>query len=150
MSFEALNLVRFYSKLTGKKPDLEVPYPLRRVNVYEAAAHVDRDFVEHLRYARLFRASHEHDGLMVERAHVVEDLRLPHKRRLIAEARLSAQIVREFIRPAIRACRAQWLVGYRFACFCSCRRSRKKTRVALDRDGGQALDDRLDRRRRPA
>lgn len=30
-------------------------------------------------------------------------LRLPHKWLLIAEPRLSAKIVREFIRPAIRA-----------------------------------------------
>jgi ribosome-interacting GTPase 1 len=73
-SFGALNLVRFYSKPPGKKPDLEVPYLLRRgCTVEEAAAHVHRDFAEHLRYARLFRKSHEHDGLMVERAHVVED-----------------------------------------------------------------------------
>jgi uncharacterized protein len=73
-SFDALNLVRFYSKPPGKKPDLEVPYLLRRGSTVEdAAAHVHRDFAEHLRYARLFRRSHEHDGLMVERAHVVED-----------------------------------------------------------------------------
>jgi len=73
-SFEALNLVRFYSKPPGKKPDFEVPYLLRRGStVQDAAAHVHRDFAEHLRYARLFRRSHEHDGLMVERAHVVQD-----------------------------------------------------------------------------
>lgn len=73
-SFEALNLVRFYSKPPGKRPDLEVPYLLRRGStVQDAAAHVHRDFAELLRYARLFRRSHEHDGLMVERAHVVED-----------------------------------------------------------------------------
>jgi len=73
-SFEVLGLVRFYSKPPGKKPDLEVPYLLRRGStVEEAAAHVHRDFAEHLKYARLFRMSDEHDGLMVERSHVVED-----------------------------------------------------------------------------
>jgi ribosome-interacting GTPase 1 len=73
-SFEVLDLVRFYSKPPGKKPDLEIPYLLPRGSTVEdAAAHVHRDFAEHLRYARLFRRSHEHDGLMVERAHVVED-----------------------------------------------------------------------------
>lgn len=66
--------MRFYSKAPGKKPDLEVPYVLHRgASVEEAAAHVHRDFAEHLKYARLFRKSHEHDGLMVERSHAVED-----------------------------------------------------------------------------
>ena len=69
-----LDLVRFYSKAPGKKPDLEVPYLLRRgATVQDAAAHVHRDFAEHLKYARLFRRSDEHHGLMVERAHAVED-----------------------------------------------------------------------------
>ncbi|MGA8596507.1 MAG: GTPase [Bryobacteraceae bacterium] len=73
-SFEVLGLVRFYSKPPGKKPDLEVPYLLRRGSTVEgAAAHVHRDFDEHLKYVRLFRMSEEHDGLMVERSHVVED-----------------------------------------------------------------------------
>jgi uncharacterized protein len=68
-SFEALKLVRFYSKPPGKKADLEVPYVLRRGSTVEdAAAHVHRDFAEHLRYARLFRRPHEHDGVMVEGA----------------------------------------------------------------------------------
>jgi uncharacterized protein len=74
VSFETLNVVRFYSKPPGKKPDLEVPYLLRRGSTVEdAAAHVHRDFAEQLRYARLFRRSHEHDGQMVQRVHVVED-----------------------------------------------------------------------------
>jgi uncharacterized protein len=72
--FRCLELVRFYSKPPGKKPDLEVPYVLRRgATVQDAAAHVHRDFAEHLKYARLFRRSGEHDGLMVERTHLVED-----------------------------------------------------------------------------
>jgi len=62
----SLDLVRFYSKATGKKADLEVPCVLGRVaSVEDAAAHVHRDFAEHLEYARLFRKSHGHDGLMV-------------------------------------------------------------------------------------
>jgi ribosome-interacting GTPase 1 len=73
-SFGALNLVRFYSKPPGKKPDLEVPYVLRRGStVGDAAAHIHRDFAEHLRYARIFHRSQEHDGLMVERMHIIED-----------------------------------------------------------------------------
>ena len=39
----------------------------------DASLHVHRDFAEHLKYARLFRKSHDMDGHMVERSHVVED-----------------------------------------------------------------------------
>lgn len=73
-TFRSLDLVRFYSKAPGKKPDLEVPYVLPRgATIADAGAQVHRDFAEHLQYARLFRKSHEHDGLMVERTHAVED-----------------------------------------------------------------------------
>jgi len=72
--FRALDVVRFYSKPPGKKPDLETPYVLRRgATVLEAAAHVHRDFAEHLKFARLFRKDDAHGSLMVERAHLVED-----------------------------------------------------------------------------
>jgi ribosome-interacting GTPase 1 len=72
--FRDLNIVRFYSKPPGKKADLGTPFVLRRgETVQDAASHVHRDFREHLKYARLFRLSHDHDGLMVERTHVVED-----------------------------------------------------------------------------
>ncbi len=72
--FQALDVVRFYSKPPGKKPDLDAPYVIRRgATVQEAAAQVHRDFAEHLKYARLFRKSKDQGGLMVERSHVVED-----------------------------------------------------------------------------
>ncbi len=73
-TFDALDVVRFYSKPPAHKPDLDVPYILRRgETVQDAALHVHRDFADHLKYARLFRKSHDHDGRMVERTHVVED-----------------------------------------------------------------------------
>jgi len=73
-AFGCLNLVRFYSKAPGKSPDLDSPYVLHRgATVHDAAAHVHRDFAEHLKYARIFRKSGEHQGLMVERSHTVED-----------------------------------------------------------------------------
>lgn len=73
-TFRCLDLVRFYSKPPGKRADLDVPYVLPRgATVQDAAAHVHRDFAEHLKYARLFRISGGHDGLMVERTHAVED-----------------------------------------------------------------------------
>ncbi|MBZ5583002.1 MAG: 50S ribosome-binding GTPase [Acidobacteriia bacterium] len=72
--FEALNLVRVYTKAPGKKAELSSPYVLKRgATVMDAAAHVHKDFVEHLKFARLFHKHSEHDGLMVDRHHVVED-----------------------------------------------------------------------------
>jgi ribosome-interacting GTPase 1 len=72
--FLGLDVVRFYSKPPGKKPDLETPYVLRRgETVQEAARMVHRELSEHLKYARLFRKSGDHSGFMVERTHVVED-----------------------------------------------------------------------------
>ena len=72
--FQCLDVVRFYSKAPGKRADLDVPYVLHRgASVQEAAAHIHRDFAEHLKFARLFRKSDDHHGLMVERSHAVED-----------------------------------------------------------------------------
>jgi hypothetical protein len=73
-AFESLEVVRFYSKPPGKKPDMDVPYTLQRgQTVQDAAAKVHRDFVEHLKFARLFRPENVNAGLMVERAHAVKD-----------------------------------------------------------------------------
>ncbi len=73
-AFDALDVVRFYSKPPGKPPDRDAPYVIRRGScVQEAAARVHRDFAEHLKYARLFHEGEAHGGLMVERTHVVAD-----------------------------------------------------------------------------
>lgn len=76
--FELLDVVRVYTKAPGKKAELGAPYVLKRgATVLDAARHVHKDFAEQLRFARLFHASggHDglHDGLMVDRHHVVED-----------------------------------------------------------------------------
>jgi len=72
--FELLELVRVYTKAPGKKADLTSPFVMRRGGtVIDAARLVHKDFAEHLKFARLFCSSGGHDGLMVERAHVVED-----------------------------------------------------------------------------
>jgi uncharacterized protein len=72
--FNLLNLVRLYTKAPGKKPDLSAPYTLKRGStVLDAALHVHKDFAQHLKFARLFRKGSQHDGLMVERQHCVED-----------------------------------------------------------------------------
>ncbi len=72
--FESLAIVRIYTKAPGKKAELHSPYVLRRgQTVLDAAQHVHKDFAEHLKFARLFRIEGGHDGLMVERTHVLED-----------------------------------------------------------------------------
>lgn len=71
--FEMLCLVRVYSKKPGKKPDLQVPYILKRgTTVLDAAAMVHKDFAAGLRFARLWRKG-AIEGLMVGRDGVLED-----------------------------------------------------------------------------
>jgi len=72
--FEALAVVRVYTKVPGKKAELATPYILRRgETVLDAARHVHKDFAEQLKFARLYRLDGGRDGLMVERNHVVQD-----------------------------------------------------------------------------
>jgi small GTP-binding protein len=72
--FDMLGLVRVYTKPPGKKPEFNAPFLLHRgQTVLDAARLVHKDFAEHLKYARLYRSSHERDGIMVERTHLVED-----------------------------------------------------------------------------
>ena len=74
MIFDMLGVIRVYSKKPGKKPDLHVPYILRRgTSVLEAAAVVHKDFAERLKYARLWRRGGEIDGQMIGRDHPLED-----------------------------------------------------------------------------
>ncbi|HWR54439.1 MAG TPA: GTPase [Bryobacteraceae bacterium] len=72
--FDALALARVYTKVPGKKAELDAPYVLKRgATVQDAARMVHRDFADQFKYARLFRKSGGHDGLMVERSHLIED-----------------------------------------------------------------------------
>ncbi len=74
MMFDMLGMIRVYSKKPGKKPDLHVPYILRRgTSVLEAAGVVHKDFAERLKYARLWRKGREIDGQMIGRDHPLED-----------------------------------------------------------------------------
>jgi len=73
-AFNALHLVRVYTKAPGKTPDMTSPFVLRRgQTVLDAARLVHKDFAENLKFTRLYRATGDHNGLMVERTHVVED-----------------------------------------------------------------------------
>ena len=71
-SFRLLDVIRVYSKPPGKKADLTAPFILKRgATVLDASEAVHKDFVEKLKYARLW--SHAHQGQMVGRDHVLED-----------------------------------------------------------------------------
>jgi ribosome-interacting GTPase 1 len=78
--FERLDIVRVYTKIPGKKADLQSPpFTLKRGStVLDLARLVHRDFVSTLKYAKAWsaessRRSVRFDGQMVERTHVLED-----------------------------------------------------------------------------
>jgi ribosome-interacting GTPase 1 len=78
--FERLDIVRVYTKIPGKKADLESPpFTLKRGStVLDLARLVHRDFVSTLKYAKAWsaessRRSVRFDGQMVEKTHVLED-----------------------------------------------------------------------------
>jgi ribosome-interacting GTPase 1 len=72
--FDSLDLVRVYTKVPGKKAELGSPYVLKRgATTIDAARHVHKDFAEHLKFARLFHRTGEHEGMMVDRNYVVRD-----------------------------------------------------------------------------
>lgn len=71
--FDLLHVIRVYSKPPGKKADRGTPFILRRgATVLDAAEAIHKDFVEKLKYARLWGREH-YQGQMVGRDHVLED-----------------------------------------------------------------------------
>lgn len=72
--FDALELVRVYTKAPGRKPDLTAPFIARRGDtVVDVARMVHKDFAEKLKFARLYRLDGDRDGIMVERTYLVQD-----------------------------------------------------------------------------
>lgn len=71
--FKTLGIIRLYSKLPGKKADLEVPFILDKgSNVKNAAERIHKDFASKLRYAKLWREG-SLSGMMVSKNFVLED-----------------------------------------------------------------------------
>ena len=71
--FEQLGIIRVYSKAPGREPDLDAPFVLKKGSTVEDfAAKVHRDFVEHLKAARVW-GSTAFDGQMVPRDYVLHD-----------------------------------------------------------------------------
>jgi ribosome-interacting GTPase 1 len=78
-AFEALNVVRVYTKPPGKKADLEDPHILKRgATVLDAATAVHREFAHKIRFVRLWRADKGSgkappSGIKVDRDFVLVD-----------------------------------------------------------------------------
>jgi len=69
--YEFLDVVRVYTKAPGKKPDFEDPYVMPRGStVCDVAEKVHRDFVERLKYAKIWGTG-KVDGIMVPRDFVI-------------------------------------------------------------------------------
>ncbi|MGB7295029.1 MAG: TGS domain-containing protein, partial [Candidatus Aminicenantales bacterium] len=73
--FLLLDVIRAYSKVPGKKPDLNDPFSLKKgTTVIDLARAVHKDFFENFRYARIWRkGSLALQGQMVNRDFVLED-----------------------------------------------------------------------------
>lgn len=68
-----LGLMRVYAKQPGKEADFGAPFVLKEGDtVAEFAAHVHKDFVHHLKTARIWGTG-VHDGQMVGRDHALHD-----------------------------------------------------------------------------
>jgi ribosome-interacting GTPase 1 len=71
--FGMLDLVRVYTKVPGKKPDLNRPFVLPSGStILDVASLVHKDFAASLRFARIWGAG-VFDGQCVEKDHVVKD-----------------------------------------------------------------------------
>lgn len=71
--FRTLEVIRVYSKPPSKKVDLTAPFILKKgATVLDAAQAIHKDFVEKLKYARLWGRDQYH-GQMVGRDHLLED-----------------------------------------------------------------------------
>lgn len=71
--YEFLDIIRIYSKIPGKKADLEKPFILKKGStVLDVARKIHREFGDRLKFARVW-GSGKFDGQIVERDHVVED-----------------------------------------------------------------------------
>ena len=71
--FEALDVVRIYTKLPGHKPDMTEPYTLPiGSQAIDAVRAVHREFADKLKYVRIW-GSGRFDGQQVPSNHVLED-----------------------------------------------------------------------------
>ncbi len=71
--FALINVLRVYSKVPGKKVDVANPFTLRRgSSVMDMAKAVHKDFVQNLKYARIW-SKNKYQGQKVNRDYLLED-----------------------------------------------------------------------------
>lgn len=71
--FASLEIIRVYTKVPGKEPDLGAPFVLKRGSTVEdLASKIHKDFTEKLKYAKVW-GENVYDGQMVQRDHVLQD-----------------------------------------------------------------------------
>ncbi len=71
--FELLGLMRVYTKIPGKKPDMDTPFVLPAGStLMDVAALVHKDFVSGLKFARVW-GSGAFDGQCIQKDHVLKD-----------------------------------------------------------------------------
>lgn len=71
--YQALNIIRVYTKTPGNKPDLTDPMILKRGStIEEAAESLHKDFRKNLKYAVVW-GSGKYEGQRVSRGHVLQD-----------------------------------------------------------------------------
>lgn len=71
--YEALNVIRIYTKPPGKKPEFNAPFVLPRGStVIEAAEAVHKDLARNLKFAKVW-GKNTFDGQMVQRDYVLAD-----------------------------------------------------------------------------
>jgi ribosome-interacting GTPase 1 len=71
--FEALDIMRVYTKPPGKKPDFSEPVILKKASTVEdAAISVHKDFAKKMKFARIW-GSEKYQGQMVKRDYVLHD-----------------------------------------------------------------------------
>jgi len=73
--YDALGIIRVYTKSVGKKADLTDPVILERGStVIEAAAEIHKEFFENLKFAKIWgEGQNKYDGQRVSRDHPLED-----------------------------------------------------------------------------
>ncbi|MGC8863327.1 MAG: GTPase [Armatimonadota bacterium] len=71
--FETLGIIRVYTKVPGKPPDMDKPFTLRKGStLIDFAAAIHKDFVRNLRMARAW-GKNTLDGAQIGRDHVLQD-----------------------------------------------------------------------------
>jgi ribosome-interacting GTPase 1 len=71
--YEFLDVVRVYSKIPGKDPDMKKPFMVKRGStVQDVAYKIHREFADKLKFAKVW-GSGKFDGQVVESGHIVED-----------------------------------------------------------------------------